>query len=386
MPSFPKLVLAALVAAAAAAAHPQAQLASGSTSAGSTSAGSTSAGSTSTDSTSTDQPCNNSPLLCGRAYNAVTYMGAHNSAFVRDDSTRNSLSGNQFQNATLALDAGLRLLQVQVHKLNSTLELCHTSCALLDAGSLEAWLSTIHDWMAANPRDVVTLLLVNSDRAPASEFAPVFERSGLAALAYDPASDSRSFPWPTLQAMITANTRLVTFITNARASPAAPYLMPEFSHVFETRYQISDLAEFNNCTVARPARASPADQGLAKGYLSLVNHFKYQRAFAGFRIPDVDSIDLVNNPDTAALGSLGTHLQQCRTEWKRAPNFVLVDFWNRGNVTAALDAMNGVTDAVGRRTVVLPQQQQQQDHDSGGALVRLDVYGALVAFAALVLL
>ncbi|KAG5993608.1 hypothetical protein E4U43_003454 [Claviceps pusilla] len=376
MPSFPKLVLAALVTAAAAGAHPQAQMASGSTTAGST---------------STDQPCNNSPLLCGRAYSAVTHMGAHNSAFMRDDSTSNSLSGNQFQNATLALDAGLRLLQVQVHKLNSTLELCHSSCALLDAGPLEAWLSAIHGWMVANPRDVVTLLLVNSDGAPASDFAPVFERSGLAAMAYDPASDSRSFPWPTLQDMITANTRLVTFITNIHASPAAPYLMPEFSHVFETRYQISDLAGFNNCTVARPSRAAPADQGLASGYLSLVNHFKYQRVFAGFRIPDVDSIDLVNSPDTTALGNLGTHLQQCKTEWKRVPNFVLVDFWNRGNVTAALDAMNGVTDAVGRRTVVLEQQQQQQqqqqqDHESGVSRPRLDAYGALVAFSAFVVL
>src|SRR5688572_24880510 len=64
------------------------------------------------------QSCNSSPSLCSLQYNQITHMGAHDSSFLRDESTRNSLAGNQYLNATKALDAGFRLLQGQVHALN----------------------------------------------------------------------------------------------------------------------------------------------------------------------------------------------------------------------------------------------------------------------------
>jgi hypothetical protein len=114
--------------------------------------------------------CNNSPLLCNRNYNNITHLGAHDSAFLRDSSTSFSTSGNQFYNATIALSAGVRMLQAQVHNLNGTLELCHTSCSLLDGGSLLTFLTAIKTWMDVNPNEIVTLLLVNSDDEDASTF------------------------------------------------------------------------------------------------------------------------------------------------------------------------------------------------------------------------
>ncbi|KAG6030005.1 hypothetical protein E4U41_000220, partial [Claviceps citrina] len=348
MASLPRLVLAALVAASAVHAVPQAQMASAAAAAAPSSA-SSSASSTGTGTGTGGRACNNSPTLCGRRYNAVTHMGAHNSAFLRDQSTGDSLSGNQFLKATLALDAGLRLLQAQVHRPNASsgLELCHTSCGLLDAGPLEAWLSEIGAWMGRNPSEVVTVLLVNEDRAPASEFGSVFDRAGLSGMAYRPASGSNalSAEWPTLQDMVDANARVVAFVTGIQYSPGTPYLLPELSHVFETAYEVTSLDGFN-CTVDRPSRAGPAPSALSSGFLSLVNHFKYQAVVAGILVPDVSTIDAVNSAAVgtgsgSGSGSLGGHLARCRAEWNRAPNFVLVDFWNRGQVIAALDAMNG---------------------------------------------
>ncbi|OAA32604.1 PLC-like phosphodiesterase, TIM beta/alpha-barrel domain protein [Moelleriella libera RCEF 2490] len=327
--------------------------------------------------------CNNSPSLCGKQYNAITHMGAHNSAFLRDASTGNSVSGNQFLNATAALDAGLRLLQAQVHKPNSTLELCHTTCGLLDAGSLEAWLAKINTWVVAHPNDVVTVLLVNSDSAPMTDFATAYTNSGLAKVAYKPAAGSSlTANWPTLQSMIGANTRVVSFVTNADYAASAPFLLPEFDHVFETPFEVSAIGGFN-CSVNRPSRASPASSSLASGYMSLVNHFKYQSVLAGLEIPDVSSIDTVNSAATSAAGNLGKHLQDCKAEWNKQPNFVLVDFWNRGDPIAALDSMNAVTDATGRSTAKAGSQSQ------GSAALgdrKLGTYGALVAFVAAALL
>lgn len=296
------------------------------------------------------QACNNSPQLCGRKYNDVTYMGAHDSAFLRDSSTGNSIAGNQFQNATVALDAGLRMLQAQVLKPGSTLQLCHTSCNLLDAGPLSTWLSAINDWLRANPNEVVTILLVNVNNAPASDFDAAFQASGLSRLGYETQTTAPTTNWPTLGSMISQGTRVVSFVTNIDYSPSMPYLLPEFNFVFETPFEVTELTGFN-CTADRPERARPAPTAVSSGWLSLVNHFKYQNLISDIMVPDVDRIAITNSPATATTGNLGLHAEQCRSEWNKQPNFVLVDFWDRQNPIQAADTLNGLSSTTGRKSL-----------------------------------
>lgn len=300
-------------------------------------------------SSSSASVCNNSPDLCSRPYNQITHLGAHNAAFLRDESTDHSISGNQYENATFALDAGLRLLQSQVHNEDGGLRLCHSSCSLHDAGPLEEWLSRIEDWMAANENEVVTILLVNADSVPASEFATAFESSGLAARGYVPTSEvAPTSEWLTLETMISNNQRLVSFITNIDRDASAPYLLPEFSYVFETHFDIQSLSGFN-CTVDRPSDATP---GTDDGWLGLVNHFKYDNILGSFNVPDEENIETVNSAGTSE-GNLGRHLEECREEWGRVPNFVLVDFWSAADPLAAVDEMNAVSEPEGRGDVAV---------------------------------
>ncbi|XXH05181.1 hypothetical protein Hte_011606 [Hypoxylon texense] len=290
--------------------------------------------------------CNNSPDLCGRTYNNVTHMGAHDSAFLRDESTSNSIAGNQYYNATVALDAGLRLLQAQVHDLNGVIELCHTSCSLLDAGPLETWLGDIKSWMDDNPNEVVTLLLVNSDGKDVAEFGSVFSGSGIDTYGYTPSGTG----WPTLQEMITANTRLVTFIASISANTEYPYLLSEFDHVFETAYDVTSLSGFN-CTLDRPSSQASAGAAVSAGLMPLLNHFKYNLLGASIEVPDADSILTTNSPSTSTAGNLGLHAQTCNDEWGVKPTFVLVDFFDQGPAVATADNVNGIGEAVGRSTV-----------------------------------
>jgi hypothetical protein len=87
-----------------------------------------------------ERACNNSPKLCSKPYDQITHLGAHDSPFLRDSSTGFSTFGNQFFNTTVQLDASVRLLSAQVHVAWNTktkarkLHLCHSSCALFDAG------------------------------------------------------------------------------------------------------------------------------------------------------------------------------------------------------------------------------------------------------------
>lgn len=294
--------------------------------------------------------CNNSPDLCDRPYNNVTHMGAHNSAFLRDASTDNSISGNQYFNATRALDAGLRLLQAQVHNVDNTLRLCHSSCALLDAGLLEDWLRPINAWMDDHPNDVVTLVLVNAGNQAASTFGAAFKASGIDSKGYVPTSPKGFTPWPTLQEMISANARLVSFIASITPSSDHPYLMNQFDYVFETHFEVTDPAGFN-CTLDRPASAGSAESAIAAGMLPLMNHFMYTRIADSIIIPNDGEVNSTNSPATTGVaGALGAHAQTCRGQWGRVPTFVLVDFYDRGPSVDTADAMNGVTSPEGRTT------------------------------------
>ncbi|KAI1191107.1 PLC-like phosphodiesterase [Nemania serpens] len=325
--------------------------------------------------------CNNSPDLCNRSYSNITHMGAHDSSFLRDASTQNSIAGNQFYNATVALDAGIRLLQVQVHDLNGTIEMCHTECSLLDAGPLQDWLGEIKIWMDNNPHDVVTLLIVNSDGQSTAQFGSIFESSGISKYGYTPTGNG----WPTLQSMIDANMRLVTFIASITASSTYPYLLSEFDHVFETAFEITSLSGFN-CTLDRPSSQASAAAALSAGLLPLMNHFADKDLGSSILIPDIDDIVTTNSPSTATLGALGLHAQTCRSQWGFKPTFVLVDFFSEGPSIKTADVMNDITNPVGRKNDSASEPQNPTTEASSGRSVSGMGTGALVAFFAAALL
>lgn len=319
--------------------------------------------------------CNNSPDLCSRQYSNVTHMGAHDAAFLRDSSTDNSVAGNQYYNATKALNAGIRLLSLQVHNQNGTLELCHTTCALLDAGTLEDFLGKIKLWMDENPNEVVTLLIVNSDDEDVASFGEVFESSNISSYGYTPATVSASNTWPTLQTMIDDGTRLVTFIATVTYSTTYPYLLNEWDFVFETAYEVTSLAGLN-CTLDRPSGLSDASSAISSGYLPLMNHFVYQSITTSIEVPNVEIIDTTNSPDTSTVGSLGYSAYECNSEWGTAPVFALVDFYSEGPAIDTADNLNGIT-AEGRSDSSSATSDAASGFGSTGAKT-----GALVAFLA----
>ncbi|KAK4204477.1 PLC-like phosphodiesterase [Triangularia verruculosa] len=343
--------------------------------------------STSSTSSSPEIACNNSPALCPLAYNNITHLGAHNSAFLRDPSTSNSIAGNQFYNATLALSSGLRLLQAQVHLHNNVLELCHSLCELLDAGSLQDWLSKIKHWLDTNPNEVITLLLVNADNQPITSFGDAFQSSGISEYGFIPSNTSSGAKWPVLSDMISSNQRLVTFITGIDESASHPYLLSEFNHVFETPFNITSPSQFA-CALDRPSSAGTASSALQNGLLPLMNHFMYIDLTSGIQIPNVDSIDKTNSPSLTVsndtTGSLGRHAELCSGsgQWGQKPVFVLVDFFNRGPAMETGDRLNGIEGkAVGRTPLPVEGSGSATADASGG---RGDMKMNRGAFAALV--
>jgi hypothetical protein len=300
----------------------------------------------------TGAPCNNSPILCERAYNNVTYLGAHDSPFVANESNAFTISGNQYFDSPKQLDAGVRLLTAQIHTIPDQgieLRLCHTDCSLYDGGTMINWLSSIKSWMDANPNDVVTILLVNSENTNAQRLGAAFKASGIDKYSYTPASKSPQATWPTLQTMIKANTRLVTYIASLADNTGATYLLDEFTYVYENPFEVTSFGNFTP-TPDRPTSLQRKPQDAIKsGRLFLMNHFLDRVQLLNIVVPDRDNAARTNSPDPAVLGSLGDAMTKAVEMYQKPPTYVLVDWFNAGPAIATVDGYNGVSKPVGRK-------------------------------------
>lgn len=152
-------------------------------------------------------PCNGHAELCARRYSNITLVGSHDSAFVGT-----GVADNQETDVAAQLAQGVRFLQAQTHLDNNTIKLCHTLCALEDAGPLEAYLGGVKAFLDANPREVVTLLITNQDGLPGATFDAVFRAAGIQGYGFAPGTNLTLDQWPTLGQMIDNGQRLVVFM------------------------------------------------------------------------------------------------------------------------------------------------------------------------------
>jgi len=274
--------------------------------------------------------CNGYSELCDKSYGNVSYVGTHDSYAVGV----NNLAANQDYNVTQQLTDGVRMLQMQAHNNSGTIQLCHTSCALLNGGTLQDYLTSVKTWMDANVNEVVTLLIVNIDDLPPTDYAPVFVAAGLDKLSYSPASSPlTNTEWPTLGSMIDNGTRLVTFLDNAADLTQVPYLLDEFTQVWETPFDVTDPAF--DCSVNRT-------KGDNTTQMYLINHF-LDTMLLGSPVPDIAAANVTNA--VSGTGSLGVQVNTCISDYGRAPNFLLVDFYEYGggSVFQVAASINGVT-------------------------------------------
>lgn len=295
--------------------------------------------------------CNGRSEYCARSYSNITFLGAHDSPFVGPLPQQ-----NQNIDVEAQLDMGIRYLQGQTHYSvfdNKTLELCHTSCFLEDAGTLKSFLKTIKNWLDANPNEVVTLLLTNSESAPITEFGDTFTSSGIVDYAYVPSANPVMIAdWPTLGDLITSGKRLIVFLgmffdftdsdRDRKLDPndhtdygadtnKVNYIQDEFAYYFETAYDVTD-ASFSSCSIDRPSGAS------ATGRMSIINHFLDVEIF-GIKIPARDKAETTNA--ATGPGSIGAQATLCAGLYGRTPNVILADFVDKGDVIEAQNKLNG---------------------------------------------
>ncbi|KIX95948.1 uncharacterized protein Z520_08203 [Fonsecaea multimorphosa CBS 102226] len=285
-------------------------------------------------------PCNGHPSFCNRKFSNITHVAAHNSPFVRPG----NLASNQMLDVETQLNDGIRMLQFQAHLQNGTMELCHTSCELLDVGSLQDYLTTVTKWLRNHPYDVIAILMGNYDVVDPGNFTAPVVNSGLIDFVYTPPTQPMPLEsWPTLAEMIFKNERAVVMLDYQANQTAIPWLLDEFSQMWETPFSPTDR-NFP-CTPQRPPNQGT---NIREDRMYMANHnLNLDVDVAGISI-DVPFFTLLNETNAVSgFGSAGRTVTNCTAMWNRPPNFLLVDYYNIGNFNGsvfqvAADA-NGVT-------------------------------------------
>ena len=200
---------------------------------------------------------------------------------------------------------------------------------MLDAGPLVHFFTTVARWLTSHPTDIVTILIGNGDDRPPTDFGAPLIDSGLNKFVYTPPTASLTLDaWPTLAEMIDANTRCVVMLDYGADFALAPWLIGEFDGtMWETPFSPTD-PDFP-CIAQRPPDM-PRDERLSR--LIMMNHNLNSNWSIGGNevlIPNLRDIDKTNADH--GKGSVGAAMDLCTDTWGRAPNFLLVDFYNRGN-------------------------------------------------------
>ncbi|PYI21951.1 PLC-like phosphodiesterase [Aspergillus japonicus CBS 114.51] len=286
------------------------------------------------------QPCNGYSDFCSRKYSNITMVAAHNSPFVKPGNA----AANQAYKVTDQLNDGIRMLQFQTHLINGTLYLCHTSCEMLNVGTLEDYLTTVTTWIKTHPYDVVTILIGNYDYVDPGNFTAPVQNSGLMDYVWTPPKIPMALDdWPTLSNMILSGKRAVVFMDYQANQTAYPWLMDEFSQMWETPFSPTDAAF--PCTEQRPPDLSVQD---AKNRMYMANHNLNLDVSIGsisLLIPNTAMLNQTNA--VSGYASLGLMAENCTDTWGRPPNFLLVDYYNYGNFNGSVfevaAEMNNVT-------------------------------------------
>ncbi|KAF2736363.1 PLC-like phosphodiesterase [Polyplosphaeria fusca] len=285
------------------------------------------------------QPCNNYPEFCNRKYSNITEVCAHNSPFVR----RNNAGANQAYGVTQQLDDGIRMLQGQTHQVNGTMRYCHTSCDLLDAGTVEDYMREVTRWVMTHPFDVITIIIGNADYTKqgsdgkplvtSQNYVEPIQNAGLMPYIYQPPKTAMNISdWPTLGQLILRGKRVIMFIDYNFDTDAVPWMLWQFYNIWETPYSPTD-SDFP-CTLDRPQGLS---ENKMKSMMYMANHnLNVEVSIAGLSLLIPNTVELEQTNGLNGTGSLGLQVEKCTSDWDRPPNFLLVDYYNAGPINGSV--------------------------------------------------
>jgi len=192
------------------------------------------------------------------------------------------------------------------------LYLCHGLCEL-GSQLLVPVLSEIRDFLLANPREVIIIII--EDTVPPLAVADAFESSGLLELVWQ---GPVGRPWPTLGQMVMDGGRVLVLGENRTVG--VPWYHSAWEVCQETPYHFDRAEDFSN----------EPNRGGTSGSLLLMNHWV--------------TTPPTSRPRDAALVNtrefILDRVEQCRHERGMTPNIIAVDFYREGDLVETVAELN----------------------------------------------
>ncbi|XP_020533659.1 PI-PLC X domain-containing protein At5g67130 [Jatropha curcas] len=265
-------------------------------------------------------------------FNKYAFLTSHNSFAIKGEPSRTGVPRltftNQEDTVTQQLNHGVRALMLDTYDFDGDVWLCHSfkgKCR--DFTAFEPAIETLKEigaFLAANPSEIVTLILEDYVKTP-NGLRKVFKDSGLMKYWF-PLSKmpENGQDWPLVKEMVANNQRLIVF-TSVKSKQQTEGIAYQWNFMVENQYGNKGLHE--NCK--NREESSTLDDKTKS--LVLVNHFG--------SIP----------ARTLACGlnseSLINSLHKCYTaSGNRWANFIAVDYYKRSNgggAFEAVDTLNG---------------------------------------------
>ena len=213
----------------------------------------------------------------------------------------------------------MRVLHLEIYAYQDDAYLCHSVCQI-GSKLLVDGLVEIRRFVDAHPREVVTLLM-ESNHVTRDLVAQSFDAAGLSRRLH---AQAMSAPWPTLGELLANGDRVVALLSDQTGTGGAyfPTLLDRFGWSWETPWDNVMPADFTRCQ---------ADRGTAGNDLYVVDTYLEDQV-----IPTAMHAALVNyNP------FLAERVYHCQATSGRLPNFVMVNYYEVGDLFADVDALNG---------------------------------------------
>jgi hypothetical protein len=197
---------------------------------------------------------------------------------------------------------------------------CHVVCEL---GSIEMvrTLDWFRDFLQTHPDELVIIFI--EDKVSPSDTATAFEKSGILPYAYIHKLDQ---PFPTMRELIESDKRLFVMAEEDSGRGAIPWYHQGFELAMETPYTFTSADE-----LASPASCVKNRGGNGKPLFQL-NHWVEKLPRSPRTAETVNDFDF--------LVKRARLCQQLRND--ALPNIVAVDYYNKGDVVAATESLNGL--------------------------------------------
>ena len=156
--------------------------------------------------------CNGETHLCDRPVDTVAFAATHNAMSSEE---RGWLFPNQGDAIPTQLNKGIRGLNIDLHTNDAgELVFCHSYCEMGEQDMVDGF-NEITDFLIEHPHEV--LVLTFQSEVSAIEAASAMDEAGLAALSY---THQTGEPWPTLGALLDAQTPVLALPTHPMAGPS----------------------------------------------------------------------------------------------------------------------------------------------------------------------